>query len=123
MHYELSFHSFMKETLSSVEYLMGKCERLNGYPRALALRGFTDGDCSSTNSVLEQMVPDLLPSFHHIWLIFFLFLQTKPNQTKQTLAASVFVPSVFGENMLTAEFGMISAETALWAIGRKEPNF
>jgi len=56
------------------------CMGFIGYPRALALRGFTGGDCSSTNSVLEQMVPDLLPSFHHIWLIFFLFLQTKPNQ-------------------------------------------
>jgi hypothetical protein len=87
----------MKETLSSVEYLMGKCERLHGYPRALALRGFTDGNCSTTNSLLEQMVRDLLPSFHHIWLIFFLFLQAKPNQTKHTLAASVFVPSVFGK--------------------------
>jgi hypothetical protein len=29
-------------------------------------------------------------------------------------AAYVFVPSVFGENILTAEFGMISTETAFW---------
>jgi hypothetical protein len=29
-----------------------------------------------------------------------------------TLAAYVFVPSAYGENILTAEFGMISAETA-----------
>ncbi len=29
-----------------------------------------------------------------------------------TLAAYVFAPSVFGENIPTAEFGMISAETA-----------
>jgi hypothetical protein len=33
-----------------------------------------------------------------------------------TLAAYVFVPSVFGENIPIAEFGMISAETACWDI-------
>jgi hypothetical protein len=37
-----------------------------------------------------------------------------------TLAAYVFVPSVFGENIPTAEFGMISAETACWDIHRKK---
>ncbi len=36
-----------------------------------------------------------------------------------TRAAYVFVPSVFGENIPTAEFGMISAETACWDIERK----
>jgi hypothetical protein len=36
-----------------------------------------------------------------------------------TLAAYVFVPSVFGENIPTAEFGMISAETACWDMERK----
>ena len=36
-----------------------------------------------------------------------------------TLAAYVFVPSVFGENIPTAEFEMISAETACWDIERK----
>jgi hypothetical protein len=34
------------------------------------------------------------------------------------LAAFVFVPSVFGENIPTAEFGMTSAETACWAFVR-----
>jgi hypothetical protein len=34
-------------------------------------------------------------------------------------AAYVFVPSVFGENMPAAEFGIISAETACWDIERK----
>jgi hypothetical protein len=34
------------------------------------------------------------------------------NQLISTLAAYVFVLSVFGENIPTAEFGMISAETA-----------
>jgi hypothetical protein len=42
----------------------------------------------------------------------------KPNY-QFTLAAYVFVPSVFGENFPTAEFGMISAETACWDIERK----
>ncbi len=36
-----------------------------------------------------------------------------------TLAAFVSVPSVFGENIPAAEFGMISAETACWDIERK----
>jgi hypothetical protein len=38
-----------------------------------------------------------------------------------SIAAYVFVPSVFfgGKNIPTAEFGMISAETACWDIGRK----
>jgi hypothetical protein len=36
-----------------------------------------------------------------------------------TLAAYVFVPSAFGENIPTAEFGMISAETACWDTERK----
>jgi hypothetical protein len=31
----------------------------------------------------------------------------------------VFVPSVFGENIPTAEFGMVSAEAACWDIERK----
>jgi hypothetical protein len=33
------------------------------------------------------------------------------------IAAFVFVPSVFGENIPAAEFEMISAETACWDIG------
>jgi hypothetical protein len=36
-----------------------------------------------------------------------------------TLAVFVFVPSVFWENIPTAEFGMISAETTCWDIKRK----
>jgi hypothetical protein len=36
-----------------------------------------------------------------------------------TQAAYVFVPSVFGENIPTAEFGMIWAETACWDIESK----
>jgi hypothetical protein len=36
-----------------------------------------------------------------------------------TLAAYVFIPSVFGENIPSAAFGMISAETACWDIERK----
>jgi hypothetical protein len=39
-----------------------------------------------------------------------------------TLAAFVFVPSVFRENIPTAEFGIIWAETACWDIERKKPN-
>jgi hypothetical protein len=35
------------------------------------------------------------------------------------MAAYIFVLSVFGENIPTAEFGMISAETACWDIERK----
>jgi hypothetical protein len=38
-----------------------------------------------------------------------------------TLSAYVFVPSVFGENIPTAEFGIISAETVCWDI-EKKPN-
>jgi hypothetical protein len=43
------------------------------------------------------------------------------NQLISTLAVIVFVPSVFRENIPTAEFGMISisAETACWDIERK----
>jgi hypothetical protein len=37
----------------------------------------------------------------------------------RTLADYVFVPSVFRENIPTAEFGMISAETASWDIEGK----
>ncbi len=40
-----------------------------------------------------------------------------------TLAARVFVPSGFGENIPTAEFGMVSAETACWDIKRKLAKF
>jgi hypothetical protein len=36
------------------------------------------------------------------------------NHLISTLAAFVFVPSVLGENIPTAVFGMISAETACW---------
>jgi hypothetical protein len=36
-----------------------------------------------------------------------------------TQAAYVVVPSVFGENISTAEFGMLSTETACWGIERK----
>jgi hypothetical protein len=43
--------------------------------------------------------------------------------TLSSLTAFVFVPSVFGENIPTAEFGMISADTSCWEIERKEPNF
>jgi hypothetical protein len=35
------------------------------------------------------------------------------------IAAYVFVPSVFGESIPSAEFGMISGETACWDIERK----
>jgi hypothetical protein len=35
------------------------------------------------------------------------------------LSSCVFVTSVFGENIPTAEFGMISTETACWDIERK----
>jgi hypothetical protein len=45
------------------------------------------------------------------------------NKLISTLAAVVFVPSVFGENIPTAEFGLISAETACWDIEREKPNF
>jgi hypothetical protein len=36
-----------------------------------------------------------------------------------TLPAFVFVSSVFEENISTAEFGMIPAETACWDMERK----
>jgi hypothetical protein len=36
-----------------------------------------------------------------------------------TLAAFVFIFTVFEENIFTAEFGIISAETACWDIVRK----
>ncbi len=36
------------------------------------------------------------------------------NHLISTLAAFVFVPSIFGENIPTAEFEMIAAETACW---------
>jgi hypothetical protein len=38
---------------------------------------------------------------------------------QSTQAAYVFVPSVFGENIPTAKFRMISAETPCWEIERK----
>ncbi len=41
------------------------------------------------------------------------------NQLQYTLAAYDFVPSVFGENIPIAEFGMLSTETACWDIERK----
>jgi hypothetical protein len=41
------------------------------------------------------------------------------NLSVYPIAAYVFVPSVFGENISTAEFGIISAETACWDIERK----
>jgi hypothetical protein len=39
------------------------------------------------------------------------------------VAVFVFVPSVFGENIPRAEFGMILEETTCWDIERKQPNF
>jgi hypothetical protein len=42
---------------------------------------------------------------------------------QNNLAAYAFVPSVFGENIPTAELGIISAETACWGIERKYQNF
>jgi hypothetical protein len=41
------------------------------------------------------------------------------NQLQYTLAAYAFVPSVFGESIPTAEFVMLSTETACWDIERK----
>jgi hypothetical protein len=41
------------------------------------------------------------------------------NHLISNLAAFVFVPSVFEENIPTAEFGTILAETACWDIDRK----
>jgi hypothetical protein len=37
--------------------------------------------------------------------------------------AFVFVPSVFGENIPTAEYGIVSAKTACWDKERKWPTF
>jgi hypothetical protein len=51
----------------------------------------------------------------------FKLLNLRGNQL--TLAVFVFAPSVFGENVLTAEFGMISAETSCWEIERKIAKF
>jgi hypothetical protein len=41
------------------------------------------------------------------------------NHLISTLAAFIFVPSVFGGNIPTADILMISAETACWDIERK----
>jgi hypothetical protein len=41
------------------------------------------------------------------------------NHLISTLAVFVFVPSVFGENIPTAEFRMISGDIACWDIERK----
>jgi hypothetical protein len=46
-------------------------------------------------------------------------LNLRANHLISTVAAFVFVSSVFGENIPTAEIGMISAETACWDIERK----
>ncbi len=46
-------------------------------------------------------------------------LNLRGNHLISTLAAFVFVPSVFGENIRTAEYGMVSAESACWYIERK----
>jgi hypothetical protein len=45
------------------------------------------------------------------------------NHLIRTLAAFAFVSSGFGENIPTAEIGMILAETACWDIVRKLQNF
>jgi hypothetical protein len=45
------------------------------------------------------------------------------NQLISTIASFVFAPFVFGENIPTSQFGIISAETACWDIERKKPNF
>jgi hypothetical protein len=50
----------------------------------------------------------------------------KPLAFSYSVAAFVFVPSVFRENISTAEFGIIgiiSAETACWDIERKIAKF
>jgi hypothetical protein len=41
-------------------------------------------------------------------------LNLHANHLISTLAALFFVPSIFGENIPTAELGMVSAETACW---------
>jgi hypothetical protein len=48
-----------------------------------------------------------------------MYRKTKDIRKKKHLAASVFVPSVFGKKFPTAEFGMISTETSCWEIERK----
>jgi hypothetical protein len=53
----------------------------------------------------------------------FKILNWRGNQLIRTLAAFVFVPSVFGENIPTYEFGLISAEIACWDIERKKSHF
>jgi hypothetical protein len=45
------------------------------------------------------------------------------NQLISTLATFVFVHSDFGENIPTAEFGMMSEETACWDEERKIAKF
>ncbi len=40
-----------------------------------------------------------------------------------TLAAYDSIPSIFGENIPTAEFGMISPETSCWDIEKKIAKF
>jgi hypothetical protein len=45
------------------------------------------------------------------------------NQLKYTLASYWFVPPVFGEHIPTAEFGMISAETACRDIEKNSKIF
>jgi hypothetical protein len=56
-------------------------------------------------------------------LQFLSFLICVVKTYQYTQAAYVFVPSFLGENIPTAEFGMISAETACWDVERKQPNF
>jgi hypothetical protein len=46
-------------------------------------------------------------------------LNLRGNHPISTLAAFVFVPSDFGENIPTAEFRMISAVTDCWDLERK----
>ncbi len=46
-------------------------------------------------------------------------INLRGNHLLSTLAAFVFVPSVFGEHIPTAESGMVLAETACWGIERK----
>jgi hypothetical protein len=49
----------------------------------------------------------------------FNLLNLRDNQLISTLAAFVFASTVFGENIPTSEFAMISAESACWHIERK----
>jgi hypothetical protein len=46
-------------------------------------------------------------------------INLRANHLIITIAAFVFVPSVFVENISTDEFGMIPAETACWDTERK----